>query len=91
MTNKEEKSDRNNNYKNNDGNNPKANNSDNSNNFENNNKVQNNAETTLNNGNNNLAIEHLEKKSLNLKDLNEDRILNSEISGDMKIKSFFFC
>ena len=34
--------------------------------------------------NQDLEIEQLEKKSLNLKDLSEDRILNSEISGNMK-------
>ena len=54
-----------------------------------NNEEENSEKTNLLNQNlqsenNNLEIEHLEKKSLNLKDLSEDRILNSEISGDMK-------
>ncbi len=41
-------------------------------------------ENKENNSNNDYAVETLEKKELNLRDLDENRILNSEISNEMK-------
>jgi len=43
-----------------------------------------NGEAVVNPKNGNGDIEHLEKETINLKDLNEDRVVNSEIANEMK-------